>query len=240
MRCAIFVEGIAVSRIGDFLRHQVFGHQAPKRFYRGLIIEIKEQLLQDPIPIVEKIEERAEDIKNIDIDMAIDPPSLGHVELCSSILAAYQELLPVLGSKEATLQFVGRAMMRGMNTSSMRFSMWLMLYSSKGNPDTLRDIFKMLMQQYGGTFSWTTTHRDDKKQHSFTVEIDRCFYFDFFSAHDVAFLTPVLCQIDSLWFDKIDPKTHGFYFDKSRYKTQGHGAKRCIFPIVESKRDKGN
>lgn len=165
----------------------------------------------------------------------MDAPSQGHLELCSSVLSAYNNLLPLLGDKDSTLEFISRAMMDGINNISMRSSLTLMLKACKDNPDRLRDIFSWLMEQYGTTFGWTTTHEENEETDSFSIEIYRCFYFNFFKSHGMPFLTPILCQLDSLWFDMIDPDKHGFYFDKTRYKTQGYRAPKCVFPIVRKK-----
>ena len=222
--------------IGELLRHQVFGHQARGLFSKGLKREIKDVLQRDPLPLLESIREQADAIEQQEASSVEDGPSRGHVEFCSRVLAAYRVLLPVVGDDEATSAFISKAMMRGMNTWQMRFSLWLMLYMCRGKPDRLRDVFGWLMKQYGATFSWSASHEESAEKHGFAIEIKRCFYFDFFSRHDVAFLTPALCQIDSLWFDMIDPRKHGFAFDKANYQTQGYGAPSCAFPIVEAQK----
>jgi hypothetical protein len=214
----------------------VFGHIAPAKFLSGLNAEIKDTLKTDPGPIIKAVKDEVGKIEESGSDLVKDAPSEGHLELCSSVLAAYNTLLPTLGDRESTVNFISRAMMRGVNTWSMRASLGLMLYVCRNNPDRLRDIFGWLMKQYGATFKWTSPHKEDELSDSFSVEIQRCFYFEFFKSRDVPFLTPILCQLDSLWFDSVDPQKHGFFFDKSRYKTQGYGARVCVFPIVQQKK----
>ena len=206
----------------------------------GLTAEIKDNLKNDPQPLILSIKEETRKIKESDIDLVKDAPSHGHLELCSSVLAAYNSLLPIIGDGESTVNFISKAMMRGVNTWSMKASLGLMLYICRNNPDRLRDIFGWLMKQYGATFKWTSPHKEDELTDSFSVEIERCFYFEFFNSHEVPFLTPILCQLDSLWFDSVDPKKHGFFFDKARYQTLGYGARVCIFPIVQKRRKPDN
>lgn len=201
----------------------------------GLESEIKDSLKADPVKILAAIREDAKALEKSDTGLIKDAPSHGHLELCSIILSAYNTLLPVIGDKESTLEFITKAMMRGINTLPMRTSLTLMLDSCRDNPDRLRDIFSWLMEQYGTTFGWTTPHGENEETDSFSIEIYRCFYFNFFKSHGVPFLTPILCQLDSLWFDMVDPEKHGFYFDKSRYQTQGYGAPKCVFPVVRKK-----
>ncbi|MBT5381859.1 MAG: hypothetical protein HOL13_03345, partial [Phycisphaerae bacterium] len=64
------------------------------------------------------------------------------------------------------------------------------------------------------------------------MQVHRCFYVDFFRSHDLPLLTTVLCRLDKLWFDRIDPKKHGLRFDYDRYETMSRGAERCLFPVV--------
>jgi hypothetical protein len=215
----------------------MFGHQAPSQFMNGLRSEITDSLEVDADEVIDSIKKEAKEIEKQNESSIVDAPSHGHLEFCSKVLAAYNTLLPIMGDKESTSEFISKAMINGVNNFSMRASLTLMLDACKDNPDRLRDIFSWLMEQYGATFSWTAEHTESDKEDSFAIEIEKCYYFNFFSSHDVAFLTPILCQLDSLWFEMVDPKKHGFSFDKSRYQTQGYGAPKCVFPIVMKKKD---
>ena len=223
-----------MSKVGDFLKHFVFGHVASAKFMSGLKSEMK-NLGIDTSSMIDSIKKEAKEIEHSNASTVSDAPSEGHLELCSKILSAYNNLLPVLGTKESVYQFISTAMMNGVNDFTMRTSLGLMLDSCKNNPDRLKEIFSWLMQQYGVTFEWTTPHKETDDEDSFSIEIQNCYYFNFFSSHDAAFLTPILCQLDSIWFQMVDPKKHGFSFDKSRYQTQGYGAPKCVFPIVMKK-----
>jgi len=206
-------------------------------FMSGLKSEIKNSLDIDTDSITESIKKEAKEIEESNASTVVDAPSHGHLELCSSVLSAYNNLLPVIGTKESTCDFISRAMIKGINNVSMRASLSLMLDACKNNPDRLKDVFSWLMEQYGATFEWSAPHKETEQEDSYSIEIQKCYYFNFFSSHDVAFLTPVLCQLDSLWFEMVDPEKHGFYFDKSRYQTQGYGAPKCVFPVVMSKKN---
>lgn len=222
--------------IGNFLRHLIFGHQSRRQFMQGLKYEIKHTLKTDPKPVITAICAEAKSIELAHAHLIVDAPSRGHVEFSSRVLAAYRTLLPVIGGQDATTQFVSQAMMKGIDTRQLRFAFWLLLYSCRGKPDRLRDIFSWMMAQYGATFGWTAPDEDTSEKHVFSIEIQKCFYFNFFSANDAAFLTPILCQIDSLWFNMIDRNKHGFVFDKANYQTQGYGAPCCKFPIIDTGR----
>ncbi len=219
--------------VGNFIRHWIFGHSAPQLFLNGLRSEIRTRLNKNPSPIIKAIKEEARKIQLHDTSLIDDAPSKGHLELTSHIVAAYRVLLPEVGIERATIQLLEHAMMEGVDTLSMRFALKSMLDSCRDNPDRLYNIFRWLMTQYGTTFKWKAPHKHGKQGSGFSIEIQRCFYHRFFATHNSPFLTPILCQIDSIWFNLIDPQKHGFSFDKSRYRTQGYGAPTCIFPIVE-------
>ena len=225
-----------MSKVGDFMKHFVFGHMASAKFMKGLKSEMK-NLGVDTGSMIDSIKKEAKEIEQSNASTVQDAPSQGHLELCSKILSAYNHLLPVLGTKESTYDFISNAMMSGMNDFSMRTSLTLVIDSCKNKPDRLKDIFSWLMKQYGATFKWTTPHKETEEEDSFSIEIQNCYYFNFFSSHDAAFLTPILCRIDSIWFEMINPQKHGFSFDKSRYQTQGYGAPKCVFPIVMKKKN---
>ena len=223
----------SLQSLGNVIRHWLFGRSAARLFLKGLRSEIKTQLSTNPSPIIKDIKALAEEIQESDKKFVKDSPSRGHLEFSSHVLAAYKVLMPIVGIESATVQLLERAMMKGIDTQSMRFTIRTVLQRSRNMPDRLYNIFGWLMKQYGTTFEWTAPHSHSKEKREFSIEIQRCFYFDFFSAHDAPFLTPILCQVDSIWFNMIDPNKHGFSFDKSRYKTQGYGASTCTFPIIE-------
>jgi len=214
----------------------MFGHQAPNQFMSGLKSEVENSLDIDTDTLLQSIKKEAKEIEETNASSIVDAPSHGHLELCSSVLSAYNNLLPEIGDKNSTIDFISRAMMKGVNNLSMRASLSLMLDTCKDNPDRLKDIFSWLMEQYGTTFDWTAERKETEKEDSFSIEIQNCYYFNFFSSQDAAFLTPILCQLDSIWFEMVDPEKHGFMFDKSRYQTQGYGAPKCVFPIVMKKK----
>lgn len=225
-----------MSELGDFIKHYFFGHQAPSQFLAGLKSEVDDSFEVDTDALIHTIKRQAKEIEKQNESSTVDAPSHGHLELCSSVMAAYNSLLPIIGDKESALEFISKAMMTGVNNLSMKTSLSLMLDACKNNPDRLKEIFSWLMDQYGATFSWTAPHKETDEEDSYSIEIQKCYYFNFFSSHNVAFLTPILCQLDSIWFEMVDPYKHGFMFDKSRYQTQGYGAPKCVFPIVMKKK----
>ena len=149
-----------MSTVGDFIKHYFFGHQAPSQFVAGLKSEVDDSLEVDTDTLINTIKRQAKEIEKQNKSSIVDAPSHGHLELCSSVMAAYNNLLPIIGDKESTLEFISKAMMMGVNNLSMRTSLSLMLDACKNNPDRLKEIFSWLMNQYGATFSWTAPHKE--------------------------------------------------------------------------------
>jgi hypothetical protein len=158
----------------------------------------------------------------------IDPPSRGHLEWSAWILAAYQVLRPHFKSDEEAIEYLGEASLRGFDTRMLRFGVWLLLRSCRGNTGRAKAALGAMLTQYGASFNWETLEQSDEVE----MQVHRCFYVDFFRSHDLPLLTTVLCRLDKLWFDRIDPKKHGLRFDYDRYETMSRGAERCVFPIV--------
>jgi hypothetical protein len=184
-----------------------------------------------PGPLLRAVKAEAETLRVAHLSMAADQPSRGHLEFVSCLAAAHRVL-----SRETALEgkalfdFLDRATRRGFDTRGTRISIRLLLFACRNHPGRLRSVLGWVMSLYGVTFRWTL--EETSPGGGFALDIGRCFYFDFLSRLDLAELTPVLCRIDSLWFDAIDPARHGFRFDKGGYTTQGYGAARCRFPIL--------
>jgi hypothetical protein len=60
--------------IGDFLKHRVFGHQAPDLFLNGLTSEIKESLNISPAPVIRTVKAEALKLKESNINLVKDSP----------------------------------------------------------------------------------------------------------------------------------------------------------------------
>jgi len=215
------------------LRHLIFGHFCAKGVRRGLRAALSDPPLgldsAERRATMQAIDWKAGEIMVSDHMRIIDPPSRGHLEWSAWILAAYQVLKPRFDSDGETIDYLGDASMRGFDTPLMRLGVRLVLRACKGNLGRTKAVLASMLTQYGASFDWAMLEQDAEVD----MQISRCFYVDFFRAHDLPQLTTVLCRLDSLWFDRIDSQKHGLRFDTSRYQTMSRGADRCVFPIVE-------
>ena len=219
--------------LSGLLRHLIFGHFAAKAI-RGAL---SKSLLGAPLrldrtertAVMRSISWKAGEIMVSDRMRVIDPPSRGHLDWSAWILAAYQVLRPQFKTDEETIEFLGDASLRGFDTWMVRLGVWMVLRGCRGNLARVKASLGAMLIQYGASFDWDIPEKDG----TMDMLINRCFYVDFFRAHDLPLLTTVLCRLDKLWFDRIDAIKHGFRFDHDRYETMSRGAERCVFPIVE-------
>jgi hypothetical protein len=220
------------TELTGLLRHLIFGHFATKAI-RGAL---SKSLLKPPLEldraertaVMRSISWKAGEIMVSDQMRVIDPPSRGHLEWSAWILAAYQVLRPRFERDEEAIEFLGEASLRGFDTRTLRVGVWLLLRSCRGNLDRVKAALGAMLKQYGASFGWEMRENPSE----IDMLINRCFYFNFFQAHDLPLLTTVLCRLDKLWFERIDPRKHGFRFDSDRYQIMSRGAEQCVFPIV--------
>lgn len=123
--------------VGNFIRHWVFGHRAPQLLLNGLRSEIRTRLNKNPSPMIREIREEAHKIQLCEKKLIEDAPSTGHLELTSHIVAEYRILLPGVGVEKAAVQLLEKAIMEGVETMSMSFSLKSILDSSRNNPGRL-------------------------------------------------------------------------------------------------------
>jgi len=84
----------------------MFGHQAPSQFMNGLRSEVENSLDVDIDAILKSIKKEAKEIEESNTSTIVDAPSHGHLEFCSCVLSAYNNLLPVKSNDERSQQLI--------------------------------------------------------------------------------------------------------------------------------------
>jgi hypothetical protein len=217
--------------IVNLIRHWFFGHyttRVTRKAVRRLIRKMKPAAnLRQRNEILHRIDQAAAAHRQDDASLVIDPPSRGHLEWASLILAAYQELLSDFASEEETIQALGSEMEAAHGTPMILFTLDRLMKAFRGDVRRAGKVLDAVLKQYGDSFAWES--EVDEKGLTFTIT--RCWYFHFFNAHGLPRLTTCACRLDGLWFNRMDPKRHGLRFDQERYTTKGYGSENCIFPI---------
>jgi hypothetical protein len=213
--------------------HLVFGHFAAKGIKKGLSASLAEaplSLEKDELSaVMQSISWKAGEIMVSDQMRAIDPPSRGHLEWSAWILASYRVLRPQFTSDQEAIAYLEEASLRGFDTKLLRIGLALVLRSIRGDLQKAKSMLGAMITQYGASFE----SEFEATEGRLNFHVKQCFYFDFFNSHGVPALTTVLCRLDQLWFDRIDPAKHGISFDHDKYSTMSRGATQCCFPIVQ-------
>ena len=217
----------------NLIRHFFFGHYTrcvTRKAVRRLIRKTKPTAnLRQRRAILRTINRAAAAYRQEDASLAIDPPSLGHLEWASFILAAYHELRADFDSEEETIQSLGDEMEKAHGTPIIMFTLERLMKQFRGDANCDAKILDTVLKQYGASFAW----KSEVDERGLTFTITRCWYFHFFNAHGLPRVTTCACQLDGLWFNRLNPKRHGLRFNRDRYTTKGYGGENCIFPLEQ-------
>lgn len=214
--------------VANWMRHLFFGHYTRRVTRKGvcnLIREIKPR--SERKEMLRRIDQAAVEYERKDVSLATDPPSQGHLEWSSFILAAYLKLLPEFEGPDQTIEALGDAMEKAHATPMTILVLKILMKSFRGDVVRAGKIFDSILKQYGSSFAWEI--KTDDRRLDFTIL--HCWYFHFFSTHGVPRLTTCACRLDGLWFNRMSPQRHGLRFNRDRYTTKGYGGENCIFPI---------
>ena len=214
-----------------WVRHWFFGHYTKrvtrKAVWRLLSTSRTGQGRRQRRRTLRQVDVAAAEIQQLDVGMASDPPSQGHLEWASFILAAYRELLDDFSSPQETIDAIGSAMQRAHGSPLVLFVLDRLMKEFHGDVKRAGKVLDALLKQYGEFFAW----QSEVDNNRLTFTITRCWYFHFFASHGVPRVTTCACRLDGLWFNRMDPERHGLRFDYDAYTTKGYGGENCVFPI---------
>ena len=218
----------------NLIRHWFFGHYTRRVTRKGV-----RRLIRNTWPnatgrhrreVLRQIDHAAESHAREELSLATDPPSVGHLEWASFILAAYRKLLPEFGSPEQMIESLGAEMNKAHATPMILFTLDRLMKAFQGDVHRARKVFDAVLKQYGAFFTWNM----DIEKSRLTITITRCWYFHSFAIHNVPRLTICACRLDGLWFNRMKPERHGLRFDHDRYTTKGYGEENCVFTIEQA------
>ena len=158
----------------------------------------------------------------------IDAPSRQWLLLASMILAAYRELLPLVGDEQAGFSILRNAM-------AAPFKERLTGYIADRfgiSQDTPEEAFNRIAEnfkargeeRFGKAYTYVQEVQDDGR--SF-INIQKCFFNDFFRANGMPEVTPIFCAMDNLWAEELEKPCYGVRFE--RPTTLAQGGDMCRF-----------
>ncbi|MFI6989963.1 L-2-amino-thiazoline-4-carboxylic acid hydrolase [Nonomuraea wenchangensis] len=166
---------------------------------------------------------RQDELEAANQSRIVDEPARHNLRLTLALVAAYEVLRPRLGRQQAIatvqaafIEPLGDAMKQGTRA---------MLDQA---PDPFRAMVETSKSReehaFGKGFVFERPVDDDERYH---LDVRRCFYHDVLVANGAPELTQAMCAFDANWIEAIEPRRHGFRFE--RRTTIGTGGTHCPF-----------
>ena len=164
---------------------------------------------------------------------AIDAPSRQWLLLASVILAAYRELLLLVGDEQSGLSILRNAM-----AAPFKERLTTYIVDRFGiSQDAPEEAFKRIAEnfkargeeRYGQAYTYVQEVQDEGR--SF-VNIQKCFFNDFFRANGAAEVTPIFCAMDNLWAEELEKPQYGVWFERTT--TLARGDDMCRFQFTKT------
>jgi hypothetical protein len=163
----------------------------------------------------------------------LDAPSRQWLLLASMILAAYRELLPLVGDEQTGLSILRNAMAAPFKERLTAYIADRFGISQEAPQDAFNRVaenFKARGEaRFGGSFTYVQEVQDETR--SFT-NIHKCLFNDFFRANGAAEVTPIFCAMDNLWVEELKKPRYGVRFE--RPTTLARGDDMCRFQSTKT------
>jgi hypothetical protein len=204
----------------------VHGRFAPREFLDGIDRYLR---LEDPErrkDLLEAIRTRAEQLQEQDKDLPVDPQSEGVLALISTMLAAYEILLPLFDNDQRRTilflqQIVGAVAQRP-------FEVAFEAVSKREHP---LGRYPEGVPHGGPAVRLLLRHRlpAPGRRHLRDASPSR-FFRDHFTRHGNPMLTAALCAWDANWMRAVDPAVSGLRAERTTLMSLGDDA--CRFRVV--------
>ena len=166
----------------------------------------------------------------------IDSPSRQWLLLASMILAVYRELLPLVGDERTGLSILHNAM-------AALFKEHLTGYIADRigiSQDAPEEAFNRIAENFkargeehfGKAYIYVQEVQDEGR--SF-VNIQKCFFDDFFRVNGMPELTPIFCAMDNLWAEELEKPRYKVRFERPTTLAQGDDVCRFQFTKMTAK-----
>ena len=161
------------------------------------------------------------DLIEENLSLASDAASVGHIETCCSVIAIFRYLRSEMSMNDC-LEAIRYGFVNSLSFITHQTEKFL-----SQSPDPFNDMIAMSKQkekEYGDSFEF---YRKKDDGLAYLLEVKKCFFCKLLTVNNAQELMPIFCDFDTLWMKAIDPKKHGFKFD--RPETIGTGGDVCKF-----------
>jgi len=138
--------------------------------------------------------------------LAVDPPAAGWIGLSSVLLATYRSLRSFLADEERVLAILRSALTRPFQEGITSYIETRFGISQDRPEEAFRRVSQNFRsrgeESFGRSFRYVDDVQDDRQAF---VNIDRCLFNDFFRRNGAPEVTPILCALDNVWADELNP-----------------------------------
>jgi len=163
----------------------------------------------------------------------IDAPSRQWLLLASMILAAYRELFPFVGDEQAGLSILRNAMAAPFKERLTGYIADRFGISQDAPEEAFNRIAENFKargeERFGKAYTYVQEVEDEWR--SF-VNIQKCFFDNFFRANGMPEVTPIFCAMDNLWAEELEKPKYGVRFE--RPTTLARGDDMCRFQFTKT------
>ena len=202
------------------------GRFAPREFLDGIDRYLRLETPERRQELLEAIKTRAEELQKEDQDLPVDPQSEGMLALTSTMLAAYETLLPLFeGDQRRTVLFLQQIVGA---VAQRPFEIAFEALSKRQHPlDVIDKACRMEGPLYGSYYDIAFDRQDAD---TFEMRVHRCFFRDHFTRRNNPQLTTALCAWDANWMKAIDPAVSGLRAERTTLMSLGDDA--CRFRVL--------
>ena len=182
---------------------------------------VEEKMPVDTALNKERVVAKTQELIEANRVLVQDQPSAEHLLLTCTVIACFFELRKILAT-ERCLLIIKYAFVDSLSFITRETRALL-----DASEDPFREIVAISKQKekaYGETFEF---YRKQDDGHAYLLEVKKCFYCNVLKSNGSQELMPIFCDFDTNWMNAIDPKKHGFRFD--RPGTIGTGGNICKF-----------
>jgi hypothetical protein len=181
--------------------------------------------------LASEVAARVEQLVQANSRVVRDAPSQQWLRTCCVVLATYQVLNPYLDGPRLL------AVLRDAMAAPFRKGITEYLESRFGiTDDAPQQAFSRISEnfqkrgeeRFGSTFRYATDIRDGRRNF---VNIERCFFNDFFRANQAPEVTSVFCALDKVWAEALENHRYGVRFE--RPTTLANGDDVCRFQFFK-------
>jgi hypothetical protein len=202
------------------------GRFAPRELLEGIGRYLRLETPERQKELLAAIRTRAEQLAEEDKDLPVDGQSEGMLALTSTVLAAYETLLPVFdGDQRRTILFLQHVVGA---VARRPFEVAFEALSKREHPlDAIDKACRKEGPLYGSYYDIAFERQDAD---TFEMRVERCFFRDHFTRHDNPVLTTVMCAWDANWMRAVDPAVSGLRAERTSLMSLGDDA--CRFRVV--------